>query len=149
MAYADFDDVLRRYTPLETLIGSGDVYVTTADICSIFIADAEGIVDAYLSGRYVIPLASEPLLTSVTADIALFRVLSDRAPRVPEFMVGRHDRAIQTLEMLRDGKMNLTASSQSVTSGGDQEAWSNVVDGSNPVFKPVEEYPACRRDLEE
>lgn len=139
MALATFNDVLRRYTPLTTMIGSADLDVSTNDISSIYIADAEGIIGAYLGSKYTVPLTSEPILTSLTSDIAIFKCLEDRAPRIPDFLQKRYDNAIATLESLRDGKMVLTASGNIIIEGGDQEAWSNVLSGSDgPVFKPVE-----------
>jgi phage gp36-like protein len=75
----------------------------------------------------------------MTSDIALFRMIRDRAPRIPDIMQTRYTDVISMLSMIRDGKMQLTASSQTIASGGDQEAWSSAQSGS-VVFKRAEDY---------
>lgn len=141
MTYATADDCFRRYKPLATMIGTNTLDITTVDIASVYIADAESIVNGYLSRRYSIPLTPEPLLTDLTADIAIFRCLEERLPRTPDFMQNRYTNAMSLLTMLRDGGMALT-SSNLVSSGqaSDQFAWSNVLDPdfNGTVFKPIE-----------
>lgn len=142
MAYATFDDVMHRYSPLNTMIGSGTQEVSTLDISSRFIPDAEGYVNAFLAARYQIPVGNEPLVTMICADLAICKIISDRAPRLPQFMSDRCTSANSLLGMLRDGLMVLTGSGTfAVQSGGDQEVWSNV-DPNNgfpgPIFSPLE-----------
>lgn len=136
MAYATYADVIGRYNPLTTMIGTTAPDVTTTDIASMYISDAEGVINAFLGAKYVIPLAMpEPLITRIAADLAIHKVLEDRAARIPEFAVNRNKEAMDLLAMLRDGKMTLTQS-QVPTTGGDQEAFSTT--GSfHPVFSPV------------
>lgn len=139
MAYATSDDVIRRYKPILTMLGTGTLDITTVDIASVYVQDGESIINAFLSRRYVIPLTTEPLLTDLASDIAIYRILSDKAPRIPDFMEKRYTNAMSLLTMIRDGQMDLNLSSQSVNSGGgDQYAWSNVLDGNGPVFAPAE-----------
>lgn len=141
MPYATPDDVIKRYNPINTMLGTGSLQVSTTDIASVYIQDAESIINAYLARRYVLPLNPEPILTDLASDIAVYRVLSDRAPRIPDFMDKRYTNAMSMLQMLRDGGMDLTASSGvTINSGGDQFAWSNVIEpGQNgPVFKNAE-----------
>lgn len=148
MAYATSEDVLRRYTPLNTMLGIGTLDISTIDIASIYIADGESIVNGYLAARYVMPLAVEPLVTDITSDIAIYRVLRDKTPRIPDFMQTRYNDAIALLTQLRDGGMLLSLSVQQVNSGGDQEAWSNVLDAdfNGTVFKPAEASSLCYFD---
>jgi phage gp36-like protein len=136
-AYAGYNDVIRRYQPLLTMIGSAAPDVSTTDIASIYIADAEGLINAYLGAKYVLPLAMpEPLITRIAADIAIYKVIEDRAPRVPEMAANRYTDAQSLLSMLRDGKMVLSNSQTFVADGGDNEAFSST--GSyHPVFSPV------------
>lgn len=141
MAYATADDVIRRYNPINTMIGTGSMQVSTVDIASVYISDSEAIINAYLSRRYVLPLNAEPLLTDLTADIAVCRILRERAPRFPDFMEKRYTDAMSLLVQIRDGGMDLLSSSGvTISSGGDQFAWSNVIeDGQNgPVFRSIE-----------
>lgn len=136
-AYATFDDVIKRYNPLTTMIGSGETEVSTVDISSIYVADAEGLVNAYLGAKYSTPLnMPEPLITRLAADIAIYKVLEDRASRVPEIAANRYTDACSILGMLRDGKMVLTNSQTDITSGGDWEAFGTTAE-YHPVFSPV------------
>lgn len=144
MAYATTQDVINRYKPIQTMIGTNTLDVTTMDIASVYIVDGESMVNAYLSTRYVTPLVNEPLLTSITSDIAIYRLLSDKAPRIPDFMQKRYENAIALLISIKSGDMVLNASTATmVVTGGDQFAWSNVIDPGNngPVFRPAETWP--------
>ena len=137
--YATFDDVTKRYNPILTMIGVGTLQVTTNDISSIYIADAQAIINGYLARRYVLPLSPEPILTDLTSDIAIFRVLRDRAPRIPEFMQTRYTDAMSLLTLLQGGQMDLTGSDVLPTSGGDNEAWSSSQD-QPPVCTNAEAF---------
>ena len=135
MAYATFDDVISRYRPIQTMIGTGTNDVTTVDVTSIYVAGAEGIVNAYLGAKYAVPLQTEPIITKITADIAIHDMLADRASRVPEIAGVRYTNATSLLGMLRDGEMVLT-SSQTLITSGDQEAYSST-SSYHPTFSPV------------
>jgi phage gp36-like protein len=65
------------------------------------------------------------LLTSLCADIAIYRMAEDKLPRFPDAIEKRYTNAVSMLLMLQQGVMDLN-SSQLVSSGGDQEAWSSV-----------------------
>lgn len=153
MAYALIDDVLARYTPIKTMIGTNSNDIASVDITSRFIPDAAGIVDGYIGAKYVVPL-SDPvpqLVTQVTADLAIFNLCAEKLPRQPDFMQARYDRAMKTLEALRDGKMVL-GSSVTIVSTGDNEAWSPDQD-FHPTFSPVlpdieQKQDADRRNAE-
>lgn len=141
MAYTTYGDVLTRYKPLTSMIGTGTLDITTSDIASVYIADAEGYMNAFLAARYVVPVQPEPLITMLSSDIAIYKCLEDRAPRIPEFMEKRWIAANSILAMLASGALSLTGSNQIVSSGGDGEVWSNVLENpSGPVFTPVEAY---------
>lgn len=135
MSYSTIDGVFSRYKPITTLVGADTVQVTSDDVSSIFIMDAESFIDAYISRRYAVPLNPVPsLITQIASDLAIFNMMVEKLPQVPDFFQPRYDRAIQTLEMLRDGKMDL--SSQTIVTTGDQEAWSST-QAYHPVFNPV------------
>lgn len=155
MAYATIDDVTKRYPPILTMIGSGSNDVSSNDVSSIYLADAESYVNAFLGARYALPLATEPLITQLTSDIAIYKMVEDKAPRIPDFMDKRMASVSSMLAMLRDGQMILTASSQQVNSGGNQEAWSST-QSYHPIFSPVlgeleqrvdQEFVCDERDL--
>ena len=135
MPYATIDDVFARF-PVQTLVGTGTNEVSSFEVSSIFIQDAEGVVNAFLGSKYVLPLTTVPLVTQITADLAIFNMLSERTGRVPQAVQSRYDRVISYLEMLRDGGMVLNANSQTLSSSGDSFAWSST--GSyHQTFSPV------------
>jgi phage gp36-like protein len=128
---------LRRYTPMITMLGVGTTQITTGDIASLYIADAEGVINLYLSAKYQTPLAPDPAITDLCSDIAIYRCLADKLPRMPDFMITRYTNATSILCMIRDGVMNLSTGSgqQIVNSGGDEFAWSQDIDfGGGPIF---------------
>ena len=136
MAYAISDDIFSRYKPIKTMVGASSFEVTSLDVTSIFVFDAEGLVDAYLGVKYSVPVSPVPaLITKITSDLAIFAMLSDKHTNVPDIMTARYDRSIELLEMLRDGKLTL-GSSVSIATGGDDEAFSTTSD-FHPVFSPV------------
>jgi phage gp36-like protein len=138
--YATVDGVLTRYKPLNSMIGTGTLDINTSDIASIYIADAQGYMDAFLSTRYVTPVVAEPLITMLCSDIAIYKMVEDRAPRIPDFCEKRWAAANSFLSQLANGVMALT-SAQLVSSAGDEEVWSNVLENPNgPVFQPVEAF---------
>lgn len=138
MSYATLTDVTARYRPITTMIGSGSYDVSSVEVASIFIADAESYVDGWLASKYNVPLASPapPLITQVTADLAISNMLSEKLPQIPEFIDKRRDRAIKTLQSLAAGSMSLGNSWSVVGSVGDNFAWSANM-GYHPTFDPA------------
>lgn len=136
MSYASIDDVFSRYKPIRTLVGVGSFEVSSDDVSSIFVADAESFVDAYLARRYETPITPVPsMITQVATDLAIFNMMTEKQIQVPDAMQARYDRSIKTLEMLRDGEMTLPSSASLITTG-DQEAWSANQD-FHSTFSPV------------
>jgi phage gp36-like protein len=118
------------------MVGTLANEVSSVNVSSIYIADAESYINMYLGSRYVVPLTPEPAITQLTSDLAIYHMCVDRLPRVPEFMQGRYDRAIATLEKLRDGTMVLNPASNSLVSSGDNFAFSTT-QSYHPIFSPV------------
>lgn len=135
MSYATIDDVLKRYKPIQTLVGSEDLQVNSEDVSSIFIRDAESIVDAYIGRRYTVPLSVVPaFITQVTADLAIFNILVEHQPKFPDFFKDRYDRAMSMLTSIMSGDMIINSATAVTT--GDNEAWSTT-EGYHSVFSPV------------
>lgn len=125
MTYATLTDVIVRYRPVTTMIGSEQYDVSSVEVASVFLASAESYVDAYLARRYSTPLSLvPPLITQVTADLAIHSMLAEKLPVVPEFIDKRYDRAISILEKIADGTLTLGNSVTTVSSQGDNYAWS-------------------------
>jgi phage gp36-like protein len=136
MAYATSDDVVSRYRPILSMIGAGSYEVVSLDVTSIFVADAESFVDAYLGSKYAVPISPVPsLITQITSDLSIFNMLTEKQVQVPDFMQARYDRNINVLEMLRDGSMVLP-SSVALATTGDNEVWSNNEE-YHSIFSPV------------
>jgi phage gp36-like protein len=136
MPYATLSDVFVRYRPIETMVGTGQYEVTSEEVSSVFIAQSEAYVDAWLARRYVVPVSIQsPLITQVTADLAIFHMMAEKLTSVPEFIDKRKDRADKILEMLAEGKMQIS-SATTVSTGGDNEAWSANT-AYTPIFSPV------------
>jgi len=135
MAYATISDIFARF-PISTLVGTGTNDVSSMEVSSIFIADAESVVDGYLGAKYSTPLVATPLVKHITSDLAIFNMLAERSGRIPQAAQTRFDRAEKYLELLRDGKMVLNSASQTLITSGDQYAWSST--GSyHQTFSPV------------
>lgn len=136
MAYATIDDVFARYRPIYTMVGTGNNDVTSVQISSIFIADAESFMNAHLARRYAVPVATEPLITMIACDLATSNMLFEKLGKIPDFMQPRYDRALSMLDKLASGDLILTANSNSIVTSGDNFAWSST--GSfHPTFSPV------------
>lgn len=144
MTYATIADVFARF-PISTLVGTGENDVTSIEVSSIYIQDAESVVNAFLGAKYITPLTTVPLVTQITADLAIFSMLAERTGRVPQAVQSRYDRVMNYLELLRDGGMVLNANSQTLSTSGDSFAWSST--GSyHQTFSPVLDELDQRRD---
>jgi len=136
MAYATIDDVFSRYAPIHTMVGSGNNDVTSVEVSSIFIADAESFMDMHLAKRYVVPVAAEPAITMIATDLAISNMMFDKLGELPNFIQPRYDRAMSMLDKLSDGDLILTSGSTSLVASGDQEAWSST-QSFHSVFSPI------------
>ncbi len=136
MAYATIQDVFSRYAPISTMVGAGTNDVTSVEVSSIFIADAESFMDAHLAKRYVVPVTTEPLVTMIATDLALANMLFEKLGELPGFMQPRYDRSLSMLEKLAAGDLILTSSLTTLVASGDQFAWSSTA-SYHPVFSPV------------
>jgi phage gp36-like protein len=136
MTYATLSDLVTRYRPITTMVGSGDYDVTSDDVSSVFISGANAFIDARLAVRYVVPLVSNnPLITRISCDLATHEMLAEKMPSVPDFMETRYNRALQMLDMLVEGKLLLNSETL-VGTAGDSFAWSSTL-GQHAIFSPV------------
>jgi phage gp36-like protein len=137
MAYATLSDLLVRYRPISTMIGSGGYDVTSEEVNSVYIAQTEAYIDAYLGQRFAVPFAApvNPLITQIASDLSIFFLLAEKMPSVPDFMDQRRQRADALLAQLAAGTL-IIASASLVGSAGDNFAWSPTM-GRIPVFSPV------------
>lgn len=135
MSYATIDDVFKRYKPIGTIVGSENVQVTSLDVASIFITDAESIIDAIVGKKYAVPLNPVPsFITKVAADIAIFNILMEHMPGSPDYFKPRYDMAMELLRSITSGDLIINSGTTLTT--GDQEAWATTQD-YHSVFSPV------------
>lgn len=136
MPYATYLDIINRFKPITTFVGSGTTDVATTEVQSVYVYDSEGIVDSFLQARYTTPVTPvPPLITAITSDLTIHKLFAEKSGNVPEWMDKRYDRAMELLKMLRDGEI-LLPSSASLVASGDNFAWSSG-QGYHPIFSPV------------
>ena len=135
MAYASISDLVPRYQPIKTMIGTSSFDVSSAQVNSVYIWQAEALIDAYLGNRYTVPLSSpSPIITQIASDLSIFYMLAERLPQVPEFMDKRYQRCLDLLTAIASGTLMVT--SATIVTTGDSYAWSPNMD-YHPTFSPV------------
>lgn len=121
MSYATKQDLIDRYGEAEItqISGGGGVGVPDNDVIDRALADADTEIDAYLVGRYTLPLVPQPkMLTLVACDIARYRLFGARATEEVE---KRYKNQVEFLRQVAAGKVafGLNAAGQPTpTSGG-------------------------------
>lgn len=107
MLYCTQTDYIDRFTEAELIqrtdrLGSGVVDATVFDQA---VADANAEIDAYLAGRYPLPLTSvPPIIARLAGDIVRYRLFPDGAP---EEVRARYEDARRVLESLASGRITL------------------------------------------
>lgn len=135
--YANIADILAKYAPIKTQIGSGDGLYTSADVTSRFIPDAQAIIDGYLARRYEVPLSFKaPLVTTITCDLSIFNMMVECLPQVPDFMKDRYNRAIKLLEAIASGTILIQSATVLTSDASDSFVYSST-SGYHPIFSPV------------
>lgn len=121
MSYCAQADILNQ-VDLGTLIqltddgGLGEIDATTL---ARAIADADATIDAYLQGRYSVPLANTPdKIRQVSADVAIFNLFSRKDDATPESRRDRYRDAIRFLDQVAAGAVSLGADSPAAETTG-------------------------------
>ena len=107
MAYAVQANLETRYGSVELAQLSDRVNGSVIDVTVVAraLADADAEIDAWLGGRYALPLASVPaVLERVACDIARYRLYDDRAT---EQVRQRYEDAIRDLKAIAAGTLAL------------------------------------------
>ncbi|KAF7787197.1 hypothetical protein PRUB_a4075 [Pseudoalteromonas rubra] len=112
--YATADDMKTRFNDQDLILlterensapGEVDMVVLTQSL-----VDASAEINAYLSGRYTLPLSTVPTaLVRVCCDIARYFLSGDGAP---EHIQQRYQDAIKFLQSVNQGKVSLGIDSQ-------------------------------------
>ncbi len=109
MPYATQTDLIARFGEREVIAlsdraGTGEV---DAEVIASAIEQAGDEIDAYLGGRYSLPLASVPrLLVGVCCDIVRYRLCGADVQET-EPARNRFKDALKTLSCVRDGELTL------------------------------------------
>lgn len=135
MAYisnADIEERLGAQTYVQLADDDGDA-VADVGVVNEARLGAEGEVNSYLARRYRLPidLAAHPeladLLATITLDLVEFR-LHTRRPPVSDAVVQKQHRALQWLQRIADGTIDLPSLSELPAGGvrGLQAGWTSA-----------------------
>lgn len=123
MAYATQQDIIDRYGSDELTVAADHDSDGVADpaVVTQGLADASDEIDAYLAGRYSLPLAVVPaVLKRLCVDMALY--LMSTPPAVTDEKRRRYEDAIKLLTLISTGKVTL-GESESQVSGSSGAAY--------------------------
>jgi phage gp36-like protein len=133
MAYCTQADLEKSYT-LEVLkqIG-GDGTTIDSDYVSEAIADADGLIDAYLCTKYSVPLTTVPQIINTISKKISFYYLMLRTPGGDQSAELDYNNSIQLLEKISSGVMLLPGTSES--------SGLELVDGMTDTDRGDYDYP--------
>lgn len=125
------------YTSVERMIGklpmlNSITNITSADML-LFAEDAEAEVNGYLAKLYTVPVpGGAPLLTSISTDVALYKLLSQRVvvneAANKSSLPDRYKEALELLKSLANGEVTLVNSAGSVIDiSAESAAWSSTM----------------------
>lgn len=109
MAYAALQDMVDRYGTAEMtdITDRGDTGAPDPDVAGVALADATATIDAYLSGRYLLPLDPVPAVAvQWCCQIARFLLWKNDAN---DAVTLAYKAAMAGLGRAQDGSMNLEA----------------------------------------
>ena len=107
MPYATQQNMIDRFgsDELIQLTDRANLGVIDATVLAAALADADAEINAYLSSRYTLPLASvPPTVTKFAADIARYQLYDVRAS---EMVKARYDDAIKFFKLLASGTVSV------------------------------------------
>lgn len=115
MSYSTLTD-LKKILPEESLIQLTDddnVGTVNEGRVTEAISQADGEIDAYIGGRYSVPLSTVPaIIRRCSCDISVYILYKRRVEVIPETRATSYKDAIRVLEQIRDGKMPLPTISE-------------------------------------
>ena len=120
MPYATAQDIIDRYGEdlLYAIADRDGDQVLDQPAIERALADAGHEIDAYLAGRYPLPLVSPPpVLKKVAVDIAVYLLSGDR---VTEERRHRYTDAVKLLVRIGEGKVRLGLPAAEEPASGDQ-----------------------------
>ena len=109
MAYCTRDNLVQRFgeREIDDLLDRDNNDSDDTDTLTQTIADADSLIDSYVSAKYQTPLSPVPqIITYISCDITRFMLWDDNAP---EEVRKRYDDAIARLKDIAKGMMKLPA----------------------------------------
>ncbi|MBN1475232.1 DUF1320 domain-containing protein [Candidatus Sumerlaeota bacterium] len=107
LTQAHIEDRVQRDVLLSLADDDGDYSVDSRVIQSVA-ADAEGVVESHIAGRYVVPLGTaEEALVDIAAAIAIHRLFFRRGEEAPDHVREAHLLAMRRLHAIRRGEILL------------------------------------------
>ena len=105
MPYCTLDDIKSKRIPESTLVDLTDddnAGVVDEAVVAGTIADADELIDGYLRGRYLLPLAPVPgLINSLSADLAVYHLFGRRAEfEIPKSVSEKNANALKVLDKI-------------------------------------------------
>lgn len=142
MAYATAAQLADRLTGgiLSTMVTeAGDDRVRVLDQ---YLDNASAVIDARLSARYSVPVATTPLLRLICLNLAIWQIAADRAvgiagDRMPPGIQTPYEQANGWLDKLSSGEMALTGDGASAAEGSGAGL---VVKSRQPVLGDLEGF---------
>ncbi len=121
--YASSTDLANRFAndaEVAHLTDTSDTGTPDPDVLNENVNFAEGQIDSYAGRKYLTPLATDDtvfanFLKSLTLDIAVYHLVGARGDLAPEAKTLAHDKAIDWLEKLAEGKVVLPAAATQPT----------------------------------
>ena len=117
MAYCELDDLKKHLQESDLVVLTDDAGagVIDEDVTDEAIATADELIDAYLRGRYAVPLNPVPgLIKRISVDLAIFALYERKKfLMVPDQLVRNHDRQLSLLEKLQRGVVLLGIEAES------------------------------------
>ncbi len=121
MSYCTEQDMIDRYgeTEMIQLTDHANLGGIDSDVLASAIADADGEIDGYLSGRYSAPVTPVPkVLLRIACDLTRYYLYDDQAP---EHVIKRYDDAVKFLRGVAAGQISI-----GVTDGGAKPSSQNT-----------------------
>lgn len=133
MSYATQEDLTNRYGEAMLIAatdrGAVPLGVPDAEAVGRALVAADGVIDAYLGGRYALPLSSVPdQVVTIAMEIAIYKLHAyDAAPKLKD----DHDAALRMLRDIADGRVKLNVAGVEATGTGGTGA--RITDRERPM----------------
>jgi phage gp36-like protein len=107
LTQAHIEDRVQETVLLALADDNGD-HIVDANVIQSVAADAEGVVESHIGGRYVVPLGvAEEALVDIAAAIAIHRLYLRQSEESPDHVKEAHTLAMRRLDRIRRGEILL------------------------------------------